>query len=219
MDYRFPDGVVWQIGGFEVYDILRAGEVVGQAKVEYKSITMLDQPAYRVQWKESWVQDEVEHVISVDSKMLAKDLSMVMTTHTNKRGEDEWRYECNSSGGRIVVGYYGPGEAVAEEYSINKLGYYADAGLLPFLLRNIPFAERNYVTFRVFDVVDQTSYTPIASVTGEQVVETSATQYDCWVVNVSLPGGSFTAWYSKSPQHYLVKVRYSDREIVLNHHS
>jgi hypothetical protein len=54
---------------------------------------------------------------------------------------------------------------------------------------------------------------------GSEIVETANTQYDCWVVTVSLGSEGFTAFYSKTDNNFLVKVRYNDRELVLNHHS
>lgn len=219
MEYDFSGGVVWQIGGFEVYDVMQRGEVVGEAKVEYKQITMLDQPAYRVIWNESWTDGETSYSISVDSKMLARNLGVLMATHTETVGDEEWKYEGNYTGGNLVIGFYLPGDPERHERSMNRTGRYCDFDLLPFLLRNIPFAERNFVTLTVVDIVGQTFFTPIATVAGSEIIETRNTQYDCWVVNVSLPAGGFTAWYSKSDKHYLVKVRYSDRELLLNHHS
>jgi len=219
MDYSFPNGVVWQIAGFEVYDILQRGENIGQARVDYKQITMLDQPAYRVIWHQSWTEEGSTYQIDVDSKMLKSGLAVLMSTHSEKVGDQEWRYEGNYTGENMSIGAYYPGDPQRYEYAMNRTGRYADADILPFLFRNIPFAERNFVTFTTIDISSQTFFTPIAMVTGSEVVDTGATQYDCWVANVSSPSGGFTAWYSKSDKHYLVKVRYGDRELVLNHHS
>jgi hypothetical protein len=71
----------------------------------------------------------------------------------------------------------------------------------------------------VVNVSQHRFITPIAKITGSEVVETSTTQYDCWTVAVTIGTEAFTAWYSKNDEHYLVRIRYSDRDIVLNHHS
>jgi hypothetical protein len=219
MDYDFPNGVVWQIGGFEVYDILQAGNVVGEARIDYSSITMLDQPAYRVKWTETWTQDGKANEFSVDTKMLASGLAAVMSTHIEKVDDQVWRYEGNYSGDNITIKAYVPGEEEARDHSMNRMGNYADFDILPFILRNMPFAERNFVTLTVIDIVNRSFFTPIAQVTGSEIVETSSTQYDCWVVSVSHPNGSLRAYYSKNDKHYLIKVEFGDKEIVLNHHS
>jgi hypothetical protein len=219
MDYTFPDGVLWDVGGFEVYDILQRGEIVGTARVDYSEITMMDQPAYRLRWTQSWTAADKEYETTIDSKMLGADLSVVMSNRSDQVGDEETRYEGNFSGENLTIGIYFPDDAERYEYSMNRTGDYRDAGILPFLFRNIPFADRNFVTFTVIDLVSQSFYTPIATVTGSEVVETPTTQYDCWVVGISRPEGGLTAWYSKSDNHYLVKIRDGDREIVLNHHS
>lgn len=218
-DYDFPE-VVWQIGGFEVYDVMQRGEVVGESRIEYSEITMLDEPAYRLVWNQSWQSGEEETTeIQSDVKMRASNLKALMSSRTVRIGDEEWRFEGNYTGRTLEFGAYYPGEAQREEASLTRGGNYHDADILPFLLRNIPFEEGNFVTISVVDVETHSFVTPIAQVAGSEIVETANTQYDCWVVNVSMGMNGFTAWYSKSEEHYLVQIRYSDRDIVLNHHS
>lgn len=220
MDYDFAQGLVWQVGGFEAYDIIQRGEVIGEARVDYSSLEMLDEDAIRLEWAQSWVDSDDESMeIDIDVKMHADDLKALMATHLLTIGEEEWTFEGNYTGESLVFGSYYPGEAERREASLTRGGRFADADVLPFLLRNIPFEDGNFVTLTVVDVRTQSFVTPIASVMGSELVETSNTQYDCWVVNVSLGNNGFTAWYSKTENHYLVKIRYSDRDIVLNHHS
>lgn len=220
MDYNFPNGVLWSIGGFEVYDILQRGEPIGQGRIDYRKTTMLEQPAYRAHWVQTWKSEGSTYTNDVDTKMLSKDLSVVSTTYKEKVNDQEWRYEGNYTGDAMVIGYYLPGDSTRYERSMNRKGKYCDVDILPFLLRNVPFAERNIVTLNCIDVMRQTFYTPIATITGSEVVETPTTQYDCWVVNIGLPNDEkVTAWYSKSDKHYLVKARYFDHELVLNRHS
>ena len=222
MDYDFPDGVVWRIGGFEVYDVVQRGEVVGEARIEYSQITMLDQPAYRLRWLESWTEGEEAaktHEVEVDTKMAAGDLRAHMAMRIERIGEEEWRFEGNYTGENQTIGSYYPDDPERYEFSVARKSRFHDADILPFLLRNIPFEEGNFVTLSVLDISTQSFFTPIANVTGSEIVETSKTQYDCWTVNVSTVMGGFTAWYSKSDPHYLVRIRYPDRDIVLDHHS
>jgi len=220
MDYDFPDGVNWRIGGFEAYDVMQRGEVVGEAKVQYSQITMMDQPTYRLEWTQSWASGENETTtIDVDVKMLASSLKALMSSRIVNVGDQEWRFEGNYTGQSLQFGAYYPGEAEREESSLTRGGRFCDADALPFLLRNIPFEEGNFVTMTVVDVSTHSFVTPIASVAGTEIVETANTQYDCWVVSVSLGSEGFTAWYSKNESHYLVRIRYADRDIVLNHHS
>ena len=218
-DYDFPDGVYWQIGGFEVYDIMQRGEVIGEAQVDYSQITMLDEPAYRVTWTQSWTVDEQTTEFTSDVKLRAPDLKALMSSRTIVVGEEEWRFEGNYTGQSLEFGAYYPGEPQREEASLSRGGNFSDADVLPFLFRNIPFEDGNFVTLSVVDVETHSFVTPIAQVVGSELVETENTQYDCWVVNVSMGMSGFTAWYSKSDKHYLVQIRYSDRDIVLNHHS
>jgi hypothetical protein len=157
--------------------------------------------------------------VDVDTNMLKKDLSVLMATHIQKINNQTWQYKNNCTGTDRTFESYGPGDTVPQEQPMNWTGRYVDAELLPFLYRNIPYADRNFITLTALDVAQQSFYTPIATVTGSEVVETKSAQYDCWVVSVSLSSSSFTAWYSKTDKHYLVKVRYPDRELVLNHHS
>lgn len=220
MDFDFPDGIVWQVGGFEVYDVMQRGQVIGQARVEYSPLTMLDQPAVRFTWNETWTdENDIEHETQIDTKMLQSNLRAVLSSRIEIIDSEEWIYEGNFSGDNLAVGYYLPGEAERQEYSVNRPGRILDAAVLPFLLRNIPFEQGNFVTMTVLDTSRQQFFTPIATVSGSQLVQTLATQYDCWTVDVSTPTGGFTAWYTKSDKHYLVRIRYADREIVLNHHS
>jgi len=220
MDYDFTDGLVWQIGGFEVYDVMQRGEIVGEARIEYSGLTMMDQPAVRVEWTESWTDEDGETtIIDTDVKMIQSDLKALMSTHVRTIGEDEWRFEGNYTGETLVFGAYYPGEAQREEASLSRGGRFCDTDILPFLLRNIPFDDGNFVTLTTVDVKSHSFITPIASVMGSEIVETANTQYDCWVVNISLGSDGFTAYYSKTDTHFLVKVRYNDRELVLNHHS
>ncbi len=219
MDYDFAEGIVWQVGGFEVYDVIIRGEVVGEARVDYSQLTMLDQPAIRLEWSETWVNGDETNEILIDTKMIVSDLRAVLVSRTERIDDDEWVYDGNYSGNDLAIGYYLPGESERQEYRINRSGRILDEGVLPFLLRNIPFDDGNFATLTVLDPTTQSFFTPIVIVSASEIVETSATQYDCWAVNVSTPSGGFTAWYSKTDQHYLVKIRYSDREIVLNYHS
>lgn len=219
MDYKFTDGNVWRVGGFEVYDLIQNGQVVGKAKIEYKRITMLNKPAYRLIWSESWKDENGTYQNDVDTKMLADGLRVLMSTRIEKSGAGEWRYDGNYTGDVITVNVFEPGSPEPREHKLNRKGHYYDVDVLPFILRNIPFEDRNIITLSVVDTTSQTFYTPIAKITGNEVVETSKTQYDCWVVSVSLPSGGFKAWYSKTAQRYLVKLQLGDREILLNHHS
>ncbi len=220
MDYDFADGVTWKIGGFEVYDIYQRGEAVGESRVDYSQLTMLDQPAYRVEWTQSWTDENEETtLVEVDVKMLASNLHALMASRKVVIGEEEWSFEGNYTGHSLEFGSYYPGEAEREEASLTRGGRYHDADILPFLLRNMPFEDGNFLTLSVVDVSMHSFVTPIAKVQGSELVETANTQYDCWVVNVSMGTEGFTAWYSKTDDHYLVKIRYTDREIVLNHHS
>ncbi len=220
MDYDFSAGIVWQIGGFEVYDIMQRGEVVGEARIDYSGLTMLDQDAVRVEWTQSWTHDEDETTqIESDVKMLQSDLKALMATYTRISGDQEWRFEGNYTGENLIFGAYYPGDATREEAMLSRGGRFCDTDILPFLLRNIPFADGNFITLTTVDVKSHSFITPIASIMGSEIVETANTQYDCWVVTVSLGSEGFTAFYSKTDTHFLVKVRYSDRELVLNHHS
>jgi len=220
MDYEFPDTVLWQIGGFEVYDVMQRGAVVGESTVGYSKMEMLNEPAYRIEWTQSWTTAEGEkNEISADVKMRSSDLKALMATSVLKIGDEEWRYEGNYTGQTLEFGTYYPGKAQREEASLTRSGRYHDMDILPFLLRNIPFEEGNFITLTVVDVSTHSFITPIASVVGSEIVETATTQYDCWVVNVSVGIEGFTAWYAKNDQHFLVKIRYNDRELVLNHHS
>jgi len=219
-DFDFSGESVWQVGGFEVYDVMVRGEIVGEGKVEYSELTMMDAPAIRVEWLESWTDDAgVTTEVTYDVKQRADDMHVWMSTRTLKVGEEEWRFEGNYTGQNLQFVYYYPDEEEAQEASLSRSGRYHDMDILPFLLRNIIFEESNFFTLTVVDVANRSFMTPIARVTGSEIVETANTQYDCWVVNISLGMDSITAYYSKNEKHYLVKVRYSDREIVLNHHS
>jgi hypothetical protein len=220
MDYDFSGGLVWQVGGFEVYDIMVRGEVAGQARVDYGQLTMLDQPAIRLTWNESWTDAQgVSASTDVDTKMLASDLTALLTSRKDTVGDDEWIYEGNFAGEDLTIGYYLPGEAERQEYVVNRPGRILDASILPLILRNIPFENNNFVTLTVLDTTTQKFFTPIIKINGSELVQTSSTQYDCWTVSVSTNRGGFTAWYTKTEKHYLIRIRYSDREIVLNHHS
>jgi hypothetical protein len=220
MDYNFPDGIVWEAGNFETYDILQRNEVVGEARVDYSQLTMMDESAFRIEWEQSWTDlEESEHSIVSDSKMRASDLRAFMSTLTVNVGSEEWKYEGNYVGDNLIFGSYFPGVAEREETTLSRGGMFCDADALPFILRNIPFAEGNFVTLTVVNVSQHRFITPIAKITGSEVVETSTTQYDCWTVAVTIGTEAFTAWYSKNDEHYLVRIRYSDRDIVLNHHS
>lgn len=220
MDFDFADGVLWHRGGFESYDILMRGEKVGTARVDYSQMTMLDATAYRVEWEQTWTDlDGTENHITSDSKMRASDLKVYMSTRIVTIDEDEWRFEGNYTGDSLVFGAYLPGVTNRQESSLTRSGRYCDADILPFLLRNIPYEIGNFITLMVVDVQTHSFITPIAKVTGSEIVETANTQYDCWVVTASLGRDAFTAWYSKNEEHYLVRIRFADRDIVLNHHS
>ena len=220
MDYEFPEGIVWTAGNFEAYDILQRGEVVGQARIDYSQMTMADEPAFRIEWEQNWTDmGGIENSVSLDAKMRASDLRAYMSTLVIRNNDDEWQYEGNYTGNDIIFGVYYPDDAEREESSLPRGGRFCDSNALPFLLRNIPFEEGNFVTLTVVDVSSHRFVTPIAKVTGSEIVETANTQYDCWTVSVTLGEAGFTAWYSKNDKHYLVRVRYSDRDIVLNHHS
>jgi len=220
LDYDFPEGVVWQIGGFEVYDIMVRGEPVGTSRIEYSTMEMANEEAYRVEWFQEWTSGENETTtIDIDVKMRASDLKAHMARRTYTVGENEWRFEGNYTGNNLEFLSYYPGEETANQASIMRSTKFHDADLVPFILRNIPFVDGNIVTFSVIDVAQHSFVTPIPRIVGSEIVETTNTQYDCWIVNWSVGMESYTAWYSKNEKHYLVKVRYSDREIVLNHHS
>lgn len=220
MDYEFPDGVVWVQGSFEAYDILQRGEIVGEARVDYGQLTMMDEPAIRIEWDQSWTDtDGVENSFSSDSKMRSSDLRALMSTLAVTVGDEEWQYEGNYTGDTLLFGAYFPGVAERNEATLSRGGRFCDADALPFLLRNIPFEEGVFVTLMVVDVTNHRFVTPIAKVTGSEIVETANTQYDCWTVSVTLGSVGFTAWYSKNDMHYLVRLRYADRDMLLNHHS
>ncbi|MCX6647488.1 MAG: hypothetical protein NTY09_14175 [bacterium] len=220
MDYEFPDGVVWTAGNFETYDILMRNEVVGESRVDYSQMTMMDEPAYRIEWDQTWTDlDGAVNSVSSDSKMRAGNLRVLISTLAIKVNDEEWQYEGNYTGNDLLFGAYLPGVAERQESSLSRGGLFCDADALPFLLRNIPFEEGNFTTLTVVDVSSHRFITPIAKVTGSEIVETSTTQYDCWTVAVTLGNTAFTAWYSKNDKHYLVRLRYSDRDLVLNHHS
>lgn len=219
MDYEFADGIVWQVGGFEVYDVYVRGEDVGDARVDYGQLTMLDAPAYRLEYTESWLSGESQHDMSLDVKMTADGLRALLSDKVKTIDSREWRFEGNYSGDNMSIEAYYPGDPQSYEYTLSRVLAFSDADALPFILRNIPFEDNNFVTLRVMDLETHTTYTPIAKIVGTEIVETAQTQYDCWVVNVSTVSGGFTAWYSRTDKHYLVKVRYPDRDIVLDHHS
>jgi hypothetical protein len=219
MDYKFQKKSTWAIGGFETYDIIVRGAIVGFARVDYSKITMMDQPANRVVFNQTWTDAGIANTIEIDSKMLVDGLYVVMSTHTEKVGTDVWRYEGNYTGKKMTFNAYLPGDPDVHEYGMNKTKSYVDVDILPFALRNIPFADRTFITFSTVDLSHQNSYTPIASVNGSETVDTGQAQYDCWIVNVSLPTGGYTAWYSKTDKHYLVKLHYNDRDLVLHRHS
>ncbi len=220
MDYDFTDGVLFQIGGFEVYDVMQRGEVVGEATVTYSELEMMDAPAIRLEWTKSLTSENEETTeIDVDVKMRLSDLKALMSSRIVTVGEQEWRFDGNYTGDNLQFGSYYPDHAERVEASLTRGGRFYDADVLPFLLRNVPFEQGNFITFTTVDVSAHSFITPIASVSGSEIVETESTQYDCWVVKVSIGYEGFTAWYSKNEKHYLVKIRYEDHEVVLNHHS
>ncbi|MFH1676669.1 MAG: DUF3108 domain-containing protein, partial [bacterium] len=207
-DYNFPNGVLWQIGGFEKYDILQRGLVVGEATIKYRKLEMLDQPAYRLEWTEKWTDTNgIVYDISQDTKLASSDLRVLMATRIENVGGKEWRYEGNYTGGNLSIGFFVPDDAERHEFNVARSTSFSDADVLPFLFRNIPLTDGNFVTFTVLDLGTQTFFTPIGNVKGSEIVETAKTQYDCWVVSVSTQSGGFTAYYSKSDRHYLVKVK------------
>jgi hypothetical protein len=220
MDYQFPDGINWAIGGFETYDIILRGEVIGEARIDYHNLTMMDANAFKLEWNQSWTnEDGTTSSVNTDSRMRASDFKSYMVTRIETVGDEEWRFEGNYTGENLQFGAYYPGEAERVESNLTRSGRFCDLDILPFILRNIPFEEGNFVTLNAIDVSTHSFVTPIATVSGSEIVETTNTQYDCWAVNVSLGNNGFTAWYSKNDKHYLVKIRYNDREVVLNHHS
>ena len=219
MDYQFPDGNIWHIGGFEIYDVMLRGEVIGEARIDYKSLTMQDAPAYRLQWSENWTSGNDVHDLSYDVKLSSAGLHALLSSKIENINGEEWRYEGNYSGENMTIESYYPDNPDVFEYSISKAFQFSDADALPFIIRNIPFDENNFVSFRVMDLSSAMTFTPIIKIMGTEIVETSQTQYDCWRVEVSAAVGGFTAWYSRTDDHYLVKIRYPDREMVLNHHS
>ncbi len=220
LDYDFPEGVSWQTGGFEVYDIIVRGEIAGQGKVSYSSIEMMNEDAYRVEWEQSWASSETETTqINLDVKMRASDLKAHMSSLITTIGDREWRFEGNYTGQSLEFISYFPGEDEPGDASMMISSRFHDADLLPFLLRNIPFVQGNFVTLSIVDVASHSFMTPIPRVIGTEIVETSNTQYDCWIVSWSIGGETYQAWYSRNDKHYLVKIRYPDRELLLNYHS
>jgi len=219
LDYDFPDGVVWQIGGFEVYDVMVRGEVAGTSRIDYSSLEMADARAYRIEWHQEWSSDENETTtVDVDVKMRASDLKALMASRVYKVGDEEWRFEGNYTSENLSFLSYPPGEAEPSEAILMRTTRFHDADIVPFILRNIPFADDNIVTFSVVDVSQHSFVTPIPRIVGSEIVETANTQYDCWIVNWSVGRVSYTAWYSKNDKHYLVKVHLPERDLVLNHH-
>ncbi|HEX9744014.1 MAG TPA: hypothetical protein VGB30_01170 [bacterium] len=219
MDYDFSGDLVWQMGHFEVYDIIERGVVIGEARVEYSELTMLDDVAYRLEWEETWTEEDQEYNVIQDVKFAGSDLRALMCSRVERTGDKEWRYEGNYSGDNMTIQAYYPDQPDRYDYAISRSIRFSDSDMVPILLRNIPFEPENFVTFTVMDIKSHSLYTPIVKVTGTEVVETANTQYDCWVVNVSTSTSGYTAWYSRSDQHYLIKIRYNDRDFVLNHHS
>src|SRR3990172_6971304 len=108
MDYGFPDGVLWRVGGFEVYDVIQRGEVKGEARIDYSQLTMLDAPAYRLEWTESWTDSETSHEITHDVKMAAENLRALLSSRIVKVNDDEWRYEGNYSGENLSIQSFYP---------------------------------------------------------------------------------------------------------------
>ena len=218
-DYAFPNGVVWNIGGYDSYDVVMRDNVVGVARADYREVDISGQDGYRIHWVQDWTGNGSTFNIDIDTRMLQKDLSVQMTTHIETINGKIWQYTGNFTGKDMSIGAYFPDDPVHHEYNLNRTERYCDADILLFLMRNIPFAEGNFITLTTIDVAQQAFYTPIAKVTGSETIETRRAQYDCWVVDISLPKGNITAWYSKSDTHTLIKARFPDRELLFNHHS
>jgi hypothetical protein len=213
LTYDFPN-IVWQETEKQGFAIFDRGEEIGEVNVWIKQIEYFDQTAYMIEY----IEDSGEYQERTVTKVAGLGLKPLAVTKRIEVGEDVWYYEANYTSEELVMSYTTPDDPFKKRMSMTGgIDFYA-AEALPYMLRNLQFAEDDMYTLTLLGVETMHLQSAIIEVTGEEIVEVPSGIYDCWKVEIRMGGITYEAWYSKKQPQFLIKY-YFGKEMGMKNHT